>query len=88
MVTHAPLPPAPLTQDDLWVIIKGKVYDVTSYVEEHPGGLAIMNNAGRDSTEGFYGPQHPGRVFHMMDEYLIGVLDGPPQPAASTKKER
>lgn len=32
-----------------------QIYDVTPYVEEHPGGDAILNNAGRDSTEGFYG---------------------------------
>ncbi|KAF0899416.1 hypothetical protein E2562_019534 [Oryza meyeriana var. granulata] len=43
------------TRTDCWVIIKDKVYDVTSYVEEHPGGDAILNNAGGDSTEGFFG---------------------------------
>lgn len=32
-----------------------QVYDVTSYVEEHPGGDAILAHAGDDSTEGFYG---------------------------------
>jgi hypothetical protein len=32
-----------------------QVYDVTPYVEEHPGGDAILNNAGGDSTEGFFG---------------------------------
>jgi hypothetical protein len=32
-----------------------QVYDVTPYVEEHPGGDAILNNAGADSTEGFFG---------------------------------
>ena len=32
-----------------------QVYDVTPFVEEHPGGDAIMNNAGADSSEGFYG---------------------------------
>ena len=32
-----------------------QVYDVTAYVEEHPGGDAILNNAGGDSTEGFFG---------------------------------
>lgn len=26
-----------------------KVYDLTDYVEEHPGGLSILNNAGVDS---------------------------------------
>ncbi|CAI6010526.1 unnamed protein product, partial [Closterium sp. NIES-65] len=42
-------------RDDCWVIIKNKVYDLTSYVDEHPGGDAILNNAGGDATEGFYG---------------------------------
>jgi cytochrome b involved in lipid metabolism len=28
------------------VIIQGKVYDVTGYVDEHPGGDAILRNAG------------------------------------------
>lgn len=37
----------------LFVIIQ--VYDVTAYVEEHPGGDAILNNAGDDSTDGFFG---------------------------------
>ncbi|XWS75507.1 hypothetical protein CRYUN_Cryun01aG0095300 [Craigia yunnanensis] len=31
------------------------VYDVTSYVEEHPGGDAILAHARDDSTKGFYG---------------------------------
>jgi hypothetical protein len=32
-----------------------QVYDVTPFVEEHPGGDAILNNAGGDSTVGFFG---------------------------------
>lgn len=68
------------SEDDLWVILKLKgattfgVYDLTSYVDEHPGGLAIAKNAGGDCTEGFYGPQHPLRAFEMIDEYRIGEL--------------
>ncbi|XP_066353812.1 cytochrome B5-like protein [Miscanthus floridulus] len=42
------------TRKDCWIIIKDKVYDVTPYVEEHPGGDAILNNAGGDSTRGFF----------------------------------
>ena len=26
------------TQDDLWLLIDGKVYDVTKFFDEHPGG--------------------------------------------------
>ncbi|GJT35362.1 cytochrome b5-like protein isoform X1 [Tanacetum coccineum] len=40
---------------DCWIVIKDKVYDVTPYVEEHPGGDAILAHAGDDSTEGFFG---------------------------------
>lgn len=60
---------------DCWIIIKNKVYDVTSYVEEHPGGDAILAHAGDDSTEGFYGPQHATRVFEMIDDFNIGDLE-------------
>ncbi|XVF88628.1 hypothetical protein PTKIN_Ptkin19aG0066200 [Pterospermum kingtungense] len=59
---------------DCWIITKDKVYDVTSYVEEHPGGDAILAHAGDDSTEGFYGPQHATRVFDMIDDFYIGDL--------------
>ncbi|XP_017240306.1 cytochrome B5-like protein isoform X1 [Daucus carota subsp. sativus] len=59
---------------DCWIIIKQKIYDVTSYVEEHPGGDAILAHAGDDSTEGFYGPQHATRVFDMIEDFYIGDL--------------
>ncbi|CAH2047729.1 unnamed protein product [Thlaspi arvense] len=61
-------------RDDCWIIIKDKVYDITSYVEEHPGGDAILDHAGDDSTDGFFGPQHATRVFDMIDDFYIGEL--------------
>ena len=66
------------SRDDLWLILrldgKAKVYDVTSYVDEHPGGDAILTNAGGDSTDAFLGPQHPPRVMDLIDEFCIGAL--------------
>nr|UTK45974.1 b5-E [Tripterygium wilfordii] len=62
-------------RNDCWITIKDKVYDITSYVEEHPGGDAILTHAGDDSTEGFYGPQHATRVFDMIDDFYIGDLE-------------
>ncbi|CAM8983226.1 unnamed protein product [Rhodiola kirilowii] len=59
---------------DCWIIIKDRIYDVTSYVEEHPGGDAILAHAGDDSTEGFFGPQHATRVFDMIEDFYIGDL--------------
>ena len=63
------------SEDDLWVVIDGKVYDLTEYVHEHPGGSeAIAKNAGKDVTVGFNGPQHPSRVFDIVEDYRVGTL--------------
>jgi cytochrome b involved in lipid metabolism len=52
-----------------------QVYDLTPYVNEHPGGVAAMlRNAGGDATAGFHGPQHPARVFDIIDDFEIGGL--------------
>ena len=59
-------------EDDVWIIVDGKVYDVTDYVPEHAGGDAILNHAGGDSTVGFKGPQHPASVWDVIDLYHIG----------------
>lgn len=54
------------TSSDLWLVINGKVYDFTDYLPLHPGGEAMLRNAGRDSTHGFSGSQHPARVWDMV----------------------
>jgi cytochrome b involved in lipid metabolism len=38
---------------DCWVIVHGKVYDVTEYVPRHPGGAMIYVKAGGDCTQLF-----------------------------------
>ncbi|OAV90212.1 hypothetical protein PTTG_00701 [Puccinia triticina 1-1 BBBD Race 1] len=38
-----------------WVIVEGKVYDVTNFLEEHPGGKKVLlKNCGKDATELFH----------------------------------
>lgn len=51
-----------------------QVYDVTEYVDIHPGADAILRNAGGDSTQGFFGPQHPPTTVDLLGEYYIGDL--------------
>ena len=42
------------TEDDVWVILNGKVYDCTKFLPDHPGGKkAIMVFAGKDASEEF-----------------------------------
>jgi len=54
--------------------LRVQVYDVTDYVDFHPGADAILRRAGDDSTAGFYGPQHPPTTRDLIDEYYIGEL--------------
>jgi len=42
------------TDKDCWVILGSAVYDVTKFLDDHPGGKeAIMLFAGQDATESF-----------------------------------
>ena len=61
-------------RDDLWIIVQGKVYDVTTYLPVHQGGDAILKYAGKDATAGVYGEQHPSAVTNLLERYLIGTV--------------
>jgi len=39
------------SRESCWVIIKGEVYDVTNFLDDHPGGAAIiLKYGGKDAT--------------------------------------
>ncbi|KAL1965801.1 hypothetical protein VTN77DRAFT_5122 [Rasamsonia byssochlamydoides] len=41
-------------KDDLWIVVKGVVMDVTNWLDEHPGGAqALFSHMGRDASEEF-----------------------------------
>jgi len=62
------------TQDDLWMIIKGNVYDITDYVQYHPGGVrALVKFAGQDGTENVH--YHSSRMLEILNnQYFVGRL--------------
>lgn len=65
------------TRDDLWIIYDGKVYDCSSYVDEHPGGEeVIMDVAGADATEPFEDIGHSEDAREILSGLLIGTLEG------------
>ncbi|CAN0152813.1 unnamed protein product, partial [Phaeothamnion confervicola] len=52
-----------------------KVYDVTSYLEDHPGGSEVMLEvAGEDATDMFEDIGHSSEARTTMKKFLIGVL--------------
>ncbi|KAI0130931.1 FMN-dependent dehydrogenase-domain-containing protein [Daldinia grandis] len=65
------------TQESCWMVLHGKVYDITSFVPKHPGGRSILlKNAGQDASAAF-DSVHP---LEILDEYLtpdqvIGIVE-------------
>eukprot|EP00931_Biecheleriopsis_adriatica_P056632 TRINITY_DN33565_c0_g1_i1.p1 TRINITY_DN33565_c0_g1~~TRINITY_DN33565_c0_g1_i1.p1 ORF type:complete len:1185 (+),score=298.75 TRINITY_DN33565_c0_g1_i1:50-3556(+) len=60
--------------NDSWVALYGKVYDLTEYAEEHPGGAqAIYDVAGQDGTETFEAV-HNKELLDTMGFAPVGIL--------------
>ncbi|XP_051737483.1 cytochrome b5 [Ctenopharyngodon idella] len=58
-----------------WIIINNKVYDVTKFLEEHPGGEEVLREqAGGDATESFEDVGHSTDAREMASTMLIGEL--------------
>lgn len=83
------------TPESCWVILYGKVYDVTDFIYNHPGGAKIiLKLAGKDATEE-YDPIHPPGTLedNLKPGALLGIVDPKTlakeqaKPAASEKQE-
>jgi flavocytochrome c len=63
------------SEKDCWVVVAGKVLNVTDFLKDHPGGKkAIMIYAGRDATEEF-DMMHSRDVIEKYAPYtVIGTL--------------
>ncbi|XP_010277835.1 PREDICTED: cytochrome b5-like [Nelumbo nucifera] len=66
------------SKKDCWLIINDKVYDVTKFLEDHPGGEDVLleASANGDATEAFDDVGHSSTATSMMNSYLIGFLEG------------
>ncbi|KAG7783958.1 hypothetical protein KL910_002619 [Ogataea haglerorum] len=65
------------TRDDLYIIYKGKVYDCSEYLDEHPGGEeVIMDCAGTDATEPFEDIGHSEDAHEILANLEVGELKG------------
>ncbi|XP_015181349.1 PREDICTED: cytochrome b5 isoform X2 [Polistes dominula] len=63
------------TAQSAWIIIHDKVYDVTNFVKQHPGGEeVVLEHAGKDGTEPFEDIGHSSDARAMMEPYKIGEL--------------
>tara|TARA_Y100000389_G_C17457588_1_gene519234 strand:- start:120 stop:2033 length:1914 start_codon:yes stop_codon:yes gene_type:complete len=63
-------------QNDLWIIIENKVYDLTEFINFHPGGKnIILEKAGQDATYSFNQMGHSMYARNIMNRYFIGNLE-------------
>uniref|UniRef100_A0A2P2MQ85 Uncharacterized protein MANES_03G152300 n=1 Tax=Rhizophora mucronata TaxID=61149 RepID=A0A2P2MQ85_RHIMU len=61
---------------DCWLVIAGKVYNVTNFLEDHPGGDEVLLSAtGKDATDDFEDVGHSTSARAMMEEYYVGNID-------------
>lgn len=64
------------TEDSLWCIVDHKVYDLTDFVDAHPGGSVVLQQfAGQDATQAFYN-LHRHEVLVKYADLCIGTLQG------------
>ncbi|CAK9012753.1 Cytochrome b5 isoform A (AtCb5-A) (Cytochrome b5 isoform D) (AtCb5-D) [Durusdinium trenchii] len=76
-------------QEDCWVALHGAVYDLTKFMENHPGGKhAILNVAGRDATEDFSSAGHGTHHRNVLSKVFVGTLEGfaPRQSSSETRR--
>ncbi|KAM3172515.1 hypothetical protein ACTXT7_014356 [Hymenolepis weldensis] len=63
------------SENDCWIIIHDKVYDVSKFLNEHPGGdFVILENGGGYATEPFEDVCHSEAARKQMENYCIGII--------------
>lgn len=64
------------TSDDCWLIICNKVYNVTPFLQKHPGGSdLLLSRAGEDATSFFMTKHsHDKHAVNLLKSYEIGEL--------------
>lgn len=73
---------------DLWIVINGRVLDLSNYAGQHPGGTAILQTwAGKDASALFNAIHSPGiveeRLLSQQPGAYIGDIDPSTLPTPS-----
>jgi len=60
----------------LWITIDGNVYDLTGFVDEHPGGSKILKRVGgKDASKQFWKYHNEGVLRRYSARLRIGSLE-------------
>ncbi|OQE20853.1 hypothetical protein PENFLA_c015G04402 [Penicillium flavigenum] len=70
------------TLKSLWIAVHGRVYDLTTFSSDHPGGIdALEGSAGTNGTEVYEYAGHSEENMVKMQQYCIGRLSGSAEQA-------
>jgi len=60
----------------LYIVIDGGVYDMTGFIEEHPGGAKILKRVGgKDASKQFWKYHNEGVLKKYQERLKIGNLE-------------
>jgi len=60
------------TSSDCWLAIDSRVYDVTSYINQHPGGTReILNHCGKNASTAFASMGGKGKIHSFVAQQLL-----------------
>ncbi|KAF4501904.1 L-lactate dehydrogenase (cytochrome) [Fusarium agapanthi] len=64
------------TANDCWIAVHSKVWDITHFINEHPGGPEVLLNlAGSDATELYNDVHAPDIIEDLPSDKLVGLLE-------------
>ncbi|CUG90512.1 nitrate reductase, putative [Bodo saltans] len=62
-------------RSDAWIVVRGVVYDVTSFARRHPGGSSVITDAaGTDATTTFVNNHNEQTALRALKPYEVGVV--------------
>ncbi|KAL4940575.1 hypothetical protein BDV06DRAFT_213361 [Aspergillus oleicola] len=65
------------TAEDCWIVVHSRVYDITAFLDEHPGGAAIiLKYAGNDASKAYDEVHAPSMIAKTLQgEQCKGLID-------------
>jgi L-lactate dehydrogenase (cytochrome) len=82
------------TRESCWIVVEGRIYDMTSFSPTHPGGADIIYAyAGRDATQAYLEVHEPDLIKSTLSpKDHIGTLDPatalPDEPPSKPEPQR
>lgn len=77
------------TAQDIWIIVNGKVFDLTNFINEHPGGKKVLlKKAGKDASKEFKTFHNDAIMQRVGLPMQIGVIGSVNAPAAAAEDKK